>query len=197
MMKELNTSTTTLPQQQPLTLETSRYQAGKALGFGTFGEVFLATRRDDGLQVAIKRLKDPVEGWKNVQSLKEVAAMRSIPYHPSIVQPYEVVVGTEARLYLVFEYMPDDSLHELLYQTDNNQHGPRLLAEDLIQSLLRQILAGVAHCHEHSFFHRCVLGAACCVVCCVACCLLLRADKECVTIYLPNELGISNQKTSS
>ena len=141
--------------QPTLTLETSRYQAGRALGFGTFGEVFLATRREDCLQVAIKRLKNPVRGgWKNVQALKEVAAMRGIPPHRSIVQPFEVVKGTEERLYLVFEYMPDDSLYELLYRTDNGIHGPRRLTESLIQSLLRQMLSGVGHCHRHGFFHR-------------------------------------------
>ena len=115
----------------------------------------MATRREDGHQVAIKRLKDPVRGgWKNVQALKEVAAMRGIPPHPCIVQPFEVVKGTEERLYLVFEYMPDDSLHELLYRTDNDKHGPRRLTEGLIQSLLRQMLAGVGHCHRHGYFHR-------------------------------------------
>ena len=138
-----------------LTLETRRYTGGKLLGEGTFGEVFLATRKDDGLQVAIKRLKDPCGNWNDVKGLRELIAMRNIPHHPCIVQPYEVIKGTQERLYLVFEYMPDDSLHELLYRAvDHDTKGPRRLDEGLLQTLLRQILSAVEHCHRHSFFHR-------------------------------------------
>ena len=35
----------------------AKYQVGRELGEGTWGKVFLATRKLDGMKVAIKRIK--------------------------------------------------------------------------------------------------------------------------------------------
>jgi len=111
----------------------------------------LVTRVADNHQVAIKRMKDSFENWQAVKALSEVVAIRSIPRHPNIVDAHEVVKGTQGRLYLVFEYMPNGSLFTLL---DRSIMYECPLTETTIRSLTRQILSAVGHCHDHGFFHR-------------------------------------------
>jgi serine/threonine protein kinase len=57
----------------------SKYNLGKFLGEGTWGSVYEATRRSDGLQVAVKRIKpmDPSLGM-NFTALREVKYLREL-----------------------------------------------------------------------------------------------------------------------
>jgi cyclin-dependent kinase 7 len=57
----------------------SKYLQGRKLGEGTWGTVFEATRRSDGIQVAIKRIKpmEPELGM-NFTALREVKFLKEL-----------------------------------------------------------------------------------------------------------------------
>ena len=63
----------------------SKYTTGKFLGEGTWGSVYEAFRRSDGLQVAIKRIKpmDPALGV-NFTALREIKYLRELK-HTNVV----------------------------------------------------------------------------------------------------------------
>lgn len=80
--------------------ELEDYDIGKELGSGHFSRVKLATRKADGLKVALKIMKKPAPG-KKLQFDTEVEIMRRID-HPTIVKLYDVY-ETDDKVYLVME----------------------------------------------------------------------------------------------
>ena len=90
-----------------------KYQVVKKLGAGSFGHVEMATNKETGEVVAIKRLKKKYGTWEECLQLAEVKALRKMQ-HPNVVQLKEVVrVVNEA--YFVFEYIEQD-LYRLMVQ---------------------------------------------------------------------------------
>ena len=96
-----------------------RYEVLSALGSGTFGEVYRARHRRTGRIVAVKRLRLRSPSFSDALGLAEVAALRrlssmSTSHHPNIVQVLEIVREADGALQLVFEYMADGNLYELI-----------------------------------------------------------------------------------
>lgn len=101
---------------------------------------------------AIKRMKDSFEGWDEVRLQRELLAAKMLPVHTNVVQTYEVHYDDRTQvMHLVFEYMDGGSLYDLLLKQISTGI---LIEESEIQSLLRQILQGVNHCHSHGIMHR-------------------------------------------
>jgi serine/threonine protein kinase len=69
------------------------YIKGKLLGGGTWGDVYLGTRKADGRKVAIKRLKP-----RNVDSGLNFTGLREIKYLKAVKSPYVVDVSRGAFL---------------------------------------------------------------------------------------------------
>jgi serine/threonine protein kinase len=61
---------------------------------------------------------------------------------------FEVHRTASSTLCYVFEYMPNGSIHDLLHARSLKRLPPPLPATD-IQSLVRQILAGLAYLHQY------------------------------------------------
>lgn len=58
-------------------------------GEGTFSTV-LTCRLADGRMAAVKRMKSLFRSWEQVNSLREVQALRRLNPHPNIIQLYDV-----------------------------------------------------------------------------------------------------------
>jgi cyclin-dependent kinase 7 len=72
-----------------------KYVRGRTLGEGTWGQVYMATRREDGLAVAIKRMK----GKDQLQVGLDFTALREIKYLQELKCEYIVNVSDSLRCY--------------------------------------------------------------------------------------------------
>ena len=123
------------------------FRIEQELGRGGMGVVYLAHDTKLDRSVAIKSL--PPEVKNNPKALsrftREARVLASLN-HPNIATIHEVLEGAKGLTYLVLEYIPGETLAELIARR------PLKLQEALTIAL--QIAEGVAAAHEHDFIHR-------------------------------------------
>ena len=90
------------------------------------------------------RLEAEDEGVPST-AIREISLLKELA-HPNVVSLLDVV-HSEAKLYLVFEYL-DQDLKKYMDSVD----GP--LSGMLVKSYLYQLLRGIAFCHSHRVLHR-------------------------------------------
>ena len=121
------------------------------VGEGTYGTVFKGKNLKTGEIVAMKKIKleSEDEGVPST-AIREISLLKELE-HPGIVQLLDVV-HADQKLYLVFEYL-DKDLKKLMddYAKENGGGG---LPEPLAKSYLKQLLEGIAYCHQHRVLHR-------------------------------------------
>lgn len=124
----------------------SGYNRVRNLGEGTFGVVYLATRKVDGREVAIKRTL-PLEKQRGLHFsiIREVKFLQDLKNN-NIVELVDVFL-TGDSLHMVLEYCPFD-LKDLIYDKKIFLQIPHL------KICLSMILRGVNHCHENFILHR-------------------------------------------
>jgi serine/threonine protein kinase len=106
---------------------------------------------DTTIQRAIKRIKGRI-AWEKIASMRELQCIIRVPLHPKIFRFFEVHRNASSTLCYVFEYMPNGSIHHLLHARSLKRLPPLPTID--IQSLVRQILAGLAHLHQYHHMHR-------------------------------------------
>ncbi|KAL3692907.1 hypothetical protein R1sor_006558 [Riccia sorocarpa] len=132
----------------------TRWQKGKLLGSGTFGNVYVGFNSDIGSFCAMKEVllvSDDSKSKESVKQLGQEIALLSKLRHQNIVQ----YIGTEAledRLLIYLEYVSGGSIHKLL-----QDYGQ--FKEPVIRSFTRQILCGLAYLHNMNTVHRDIKGA--------------------------------------
>jgi len=127
------------------------FQKIEKIGEGTYGVVYKAKDKITNQLVALKKIRLEVES-EGVPStaIREISLLKELE-HPAIVQLLDVV-HADQKLYLVFEYL-DKDLKKLMddHAKENGQVG---LPEPLAMSYLKQLLEGIAYCHQHRVLHR-------------------------------------------
>ena len=123
-----------------------RYEKGKELGRGTFGTVYSATRKEDGVIVAIKRVHDG-DGTSGVNftALREIKVLRDSK-HPNVIGLLDVFAAKE-KVFLVFELMKLD-----LAKVISDTRFP--LTTAYIKSYAEMALQGLQYLHERWIAHR-------------------------------------------
>lgn len=100
-------------------------------------------------QVAIKTMKKSFDNFAQCMDLREVIFLKSLPNHPHLVPAYDIFLDPlSKKLHIAMEHM-DGNLYQLMKSRD---HKP--LDCGTVKSILFQILGGLEHIHDHSFFHR-------------------------------------------
>lgn len=115
---------------------------------GTYGVVYRAEDLKKAEIVALKRLKmeKEKEGFP-ITSLREINTLLKAQ-HPNVVHVREIVVGSNMdKIYLVMDFVEHD-LKSLM----ENMKQPFLVGE--VKTLLKQLLAAVAHLHDNWILHR-------------------------------------------
>ena len=124
------------------------YERGAILGEGTFGVVYAAIRKKDGLKVAIKRSK-PIggEGKNGIHFtiLREVNYMQEFQC-PYIVSLLEVFTTGDA-INMVLERCPFD-LKDIIYDKS------LFIRVNDLKCFMKMMLEGVYACHRKSILHR-------------------------------------------
>ncbi|KAL9094285.1 MAG: hypothetical protein Q9165_003425 [Trypethelium subeluteriae] len=133
-----------------------KFEVLKEIGDGSFGSVALARVRTAGSHiarrgtlVAVKTMKKQFETFAHCLELREVIFMRALPAHPHLVPALDIFLDPlSKKLHIAMEYM-DGNLYQLMKAREHKRLDP-----SSVKSILYQILAGLEHIHEHSFFHR-------------------------------------------
>uniref|UniRef100_G1T6A4 MAPK/MAK/MRK overlapping kinase n=1 Tax=Oryctolagus cuniculus TaxID=9986 RepID=G1T6A4_RABIT len=124
------------------------YRAVGKLGEGTFSEVVKLQNLRDGNYYACKRMRQHFESLEQVNSLREVQALRRLNPHPNILTLHEVVFDRNSGcLALICELM-DMNVYELI----RGRRHP--LPEKRIVRYMYQLCRALDHMHRNGIFHR-------------------------------------------
>ncbi|BGO88913.1 hypothetical protein NBRC10512_003431 [Rhodotorula toruloides] len=125
-----------------------RWQQGKFIGGGTFGNVYLAVNLDSGEELAVKeiRFQDLQSAPHLVKTIRDEMKVMEMLRHDNIVQYYGIEVHRD-KVYIFEEYCPGGSLANLL------EHG-RIEDEIIIQIYALQMLSGLVYLHSQNVVHR-------------------------------------------
>lgn len=121
----------------------SKYVNLSLIGEGSTGKVFLATERDSGRQVAIKRM-DLTKQQRRELLINEVATMKYYK-HPNIVKMFNSYL-VDDELWLVLEYLEGGALTDIVTKTTMN--------EQQIATVCLQCLQALAFLHSEGLIHR-------------------------------------------
>ena len=125
-----------------------RWQQGKFIGGGTFGQVYLAVNLDSGEELAVKeiRFQDLTSAPHLVKTIRDEMKVMEMLRHDNIVQYYGIEVHRD-KVYIFEEYCSGGSLANLL------EHG-RIEDEIVIQVYALQMLSGLIYLHAENVVHR-------------------------------------------
>lgn len=94
-------------------------------------------------------MKKSFDNFAQCQELREVIFLKSLPSHPHLVPALDIFLDPiSKRLHIAMEYM-DGNLYQLMKARDHKR-----LDSASVKTILFQIMSGLEHIHEHSFFHR-------------------------------------------
>merc|ERR1712008_650516 len=117
----------------------AQYEIKEQLGKGGFGTVYTAVRRSDGMEVAVKEVKEDervVVGSDNIPL--EVALMQQVQDVPGVIRFID---------YIVMERFNSKDLFDFI-----SEQGA--LPETMAKDLFRQIVGTVIGCYNKGVMHR-------------------------------------------
>jgi serine/threonine protein kinase len=126
-----------------------RYVISDLLGSGGFAVVWRATDKQEGRDVAIKRMLK-LGGDELARLLEEARKTSRLKGHTNIVEVYETF-ETDGEGFLVMEYVDGSSLDQIL--KEHVKARTWLDAEDALD-YFRQALQGLLFAHSSGIFHR-------------------------------------------
>ncbi|MDQ1752251.1 MAG: eukaryotic-like serine/threonine-protein kinase [Pseudonocardiales bacterium] len=126
-----------------MTVRVPGYQVGELLGYGSYGEVWAATRSGSTQRFALKRI--PVTDAATARAVRTEATLLAALDHPSLIRLHEFVVCEDAFV-LAMELAEGGSLADLLRRRD------RLTPAEVAASL-SPIAAALAYTHEEGVLH--------------------------------------------
>lgn len=119
------------------------------LGSGTYGTVYKAVHRKTGIGYALKKYttasKDTGMPFDLIREASSLAALHDCP---NVITKRTVLCEPGPTYYMVMDYCANGTLSELIKRT------PGGLQADLVRAYMRQLLVGLAACHDRSIIHR-------------------------------------------
>jgi len=130
-------------------LKAENFEKLDKIGQGTYSSVFRARSLETGRVVALKKVRfDSVEPESVRFMAREIIVLRRLQGHPNVIGLHGLITSrSSASIYLVFEYM-DHDLAGLASSPDLTFSQPQ------IKCYMRQLLAGLEHCHARGVMHR-------------------------------------------
>ena len=128
------------------------YILTKLLGKGTFGEVFLTTKKNSNLSYATKRMeRDLAEHPQYCKYfVNEVSILRNV-YHKNIVKIIDLK-KTKNHYYIIMELCNGGSLKDNLEKYMKIHNKP--FSEKVVQHIMRQIVSAINYLHGIKIVHR-------------------------------------------
>lgn len=127
-----------------------RYQKGKLLGRGQFGNTYIATEISTGEKVAVKVIeKSKMLLRVAVEDVKrEVKIMSALSGHENVVQFHEAFEDDDS-VYIVMELCEGGELLDRILAKKDKRYSEKDAAK-----VVRQMLNVAARCHLHGIVHR-------------------------------------------
>ncbi|CAD8139902.1 unnamed protein product [Paramecium pentaurelia] len=124
------------------------FKVYRLIGQGSFASVYLATRIEDGMKMAVKAFCKNViyKQEKGKEGLvNEIQIMRDLE-HQNLMKLYEVY-ETQNSIYMGLELLEGDLLYDL-------QKAKRKFTSMEIYNIMKGLLEGLAYIHEKGLMHR-------------------------------------------
>ncbi|KAI4386811.1 hypothetical protein MLD38_004711 [Melastoma candidum] len=127
-----------------------RYSIGKLLGHGQFGYTYVATDKETGDRVAVKRIeKNKMVLPVAVEDVKrEVRILRALAGHENVVQFYNAFED-DSYVYIIMELCEGGELLDRILAKKDSRYSEKDAAV-----VVRQMLKVAAECHLHGLVHR-------------------------------------------
>ena len=128
------------------------YTLYKLLGKGSFGEVFLTTKRGTTELFATKKMNRSYADSPSVRKYftNEISILKEVN-HPNIVK-LDDLKQTKDHYYIIMEYCNGGSLTECLDRYKKIHGKP--FSEEIVQYLMRQIVDALKYLHNRKIIHR-------------------------------------------
>ncbi|CAG8532384.1 6913_t:CDS:10 [Diversispora eburnea] len=142
----LPTNPTTVPRASRLTVKpTELYEKLEQIGEGAYGTVFKAKSRENGEIVALKHIRMEMEQGFPITAIREIKILQKLN-HEHIVRLKEMMTY-KGDVFMIFEYMRCDLTR--IIPNPQITYGPQH-----VKFLMKNLLEGLAHIHEHNILHR-------------------------------------------
>ena len=124
----------------------------KCLGRGTFGEVYLSSKRGKTGYYAVKKIDRSIADNPNFKKYfeNEIKILSHLN-HPNIVK-LEAVTKNHKNYFVIMEYINGGGLSECLHRYILKYH--RAFPEEVVQHLMRQIIEALFYIHSRKIIHR-------------------------------------------
>jgi cyclin-dependent kinase 12/13 len=132
-------------------LKAENFEKLEKIGQGTYSNVFRARSLETGRVVALKKVRfDSVEPESVRFMSREIVVLRRLQGHPNVVGLHGLITSRSSpSIYLVFEYMEHD-----LAGLASASAADHSFSQPQIKCYMRQLLAGLEHCHARGVMHR-------------------------------------------
>lgn len=135
------------PISAPITLSTDDFRIEKMIGKGSFGKVFLVTKKDSGVLYAMKVLrKEMIERRNQIMHTQAERSILEEVQCPFIVQLH-YAFQTPDKLYMVMDYMNGGELFFHLRRSGR-------FTEDRTRFYAAEILLALEYLHERDIIYR-------------------------------------------
>ncbi len=125
----------------------------KSLGKGSFGEVFLSTKKGRKEYFATKKIDRKIADNPNlIKYLQNEIEILNQINHPNIVK-LEETKKTKDHYYLVMEYINGGGLSNCLKKY-MEKHNKSAFPEEIVQYLMKQIIEALHYLHSRKIIHR-------------------------------------------
>ena len=124
----------------------------KSVGKGSFGEVFLASRKGTDQMYAVKKVSKSLALQEKVKKYfnNEIYILKQVN-HPNIIKLYEIK-QTLNNFYLVFDLCNGGGLSNCLEKYMKQNKRP--FTQEIAQSIIRQLVSGLQYLHHNKILHR-------------------------------------------
>jgi serine/threonine protein kinase len=124
----------------------------KCIGKGSFGEVYITSKKgDDTQKFATKKLDREELGKEALKYLKNEIQILQQLKHPNIVK-FESIKKTKKHFYLIMEYCNGGELSGALEKYQEKYGKP--FSQEIVQHLMRQIIDAFKYIHAQKVVHR-------------------------------------------
>ena len=133
-------------------LEIDDYTLENKIGKGSFGEVYLTTKKGTDKLYATKKMQKIIVLQPKVKKFfnNEISILKTLD-HPNIIKLYDIK-QTINSYYLIFDLCNGGNLTSCLDKYKKKYHLP--FTQEIVQHIMTQIVNGLRYLHNSKILHR-------------------------------------------